>query len=121
MVGILADKDRIFLNIYGVHDWGLEGAKLRGAWNGTKDIVAQTPEWICDQMKASGLRGRGGAGFATGLKWTFMPKQESERPHYLLVNADGWRASYRGARRHGPAAGQKLSLGCQNRQSRPRL
>ena len=88
MVGILADKDRIFLNIYGVHDWGLEGAKLRGAWNGTKDIVAQTPEWICDQMKASGLRGRGGAGFATGLKWTFMPKQESERPHYLLVNAD---------------------------------
>ena len=88
MVGILADKDRIFLNIYGRHDWGLEGAKLRGAWNATKDIVAQTPEWICDQLKASGLRGRGGAGFPTGLKWTFMPKQESERPHYLLVNAD---------------------------------
>jgi NADH-quinone oxidoreductase subunit F len=86
--GILADKDRIFLNLYGLHDWGLEGAKARGAWNGTRDIVAQTPEWICDQIKASGLRGRGGAGFATGLKWTFMPKQESERPHYLLVNAD---------------------------------
>ncbi len=88
MPGILADKDRIFLNLYGLHDWGLEGAKARGAWNGTADIVAQTPEWICDQIKASGLRGRGGAGFATGLKWTFMPKQESERPHYLLVNAD---------------------------------
>ena len=88
MVGILADKDRIFLNLYGVHDWGLEGAKLRGCWNGTRDVVAQTPEWICDQLKASGLRGRGGAGFPTGLKWTFMPKQESERPHYLLVNAD---------------------------------
>ncbi|MFZ5719982.1 MAG: NADH-quinone oxidoreductase subunit NuoF [Pseudomonadota bacterium] len=88
MAGILADKDRIFLNLYGVHDWTLEGAKARGAWNGTADIVAQTPEWICDQIKASGLRGRGGAGFATGLKWTFMPKQESERPHYLLVNAD---------------------------------
>ena len=88
MAGILADKDRIFLNLYGQHDWTLEGAKSRGAWNGTKDIVAQTPEWICDQIKASGLRGRGGAGFATGLKWTFMPKQESERPHYLLVNAD---------------------------------
>jgi NADH-quinone oxidoreductase subunit F len=88
VVGILQDKDRIFTNIYGVHDWGLEGAKARGCWNGTKDILAQTPEWICDQMKASGLRGRGGAGFATGLKWTFMPKQESERPHYLLVNAD---------------------------------
>ncbi len=88
MAGILADTDRIFLNIYGQRDWGLEGAKQRGAWNGTTDIVAQTPEWICDQIKASGLRGRGGAGFATGLKWTFMPKQESERPHYLLVNAD---------------------------------
>ena len=88
MPGLLADKDRIFLNLYGQRDWGLEGAKGRGAWNGAKDIVSQTPEWICDQIKASGLRGRGGAGFATGLKWTFMPKQESERPHYLLVNAD---------------------------------
>jgi NADH-quinone oxidoreductase subunit F len=88
VAGLLADRDRIFLNLYGLHDWGLEGAKQRGAWNGTAGIVAQTPEWICDQIKASGLRGRGGAGFATGLKWTFMPKQESERPHYLLVNAD---------------------------------
>jgi len=88
MVGILQDQDRIFTNLYGLHDWGLEGAKARGAWNGTADIIAQTPEWICEQIKASGLRGRGGAGFSTGLKWTFMPKQESERPHYLVVNAD---------------------------------
>ena len=88
MAGLLQDKDRIFTNLYGLHDWGLEGAKQRGCWNGTKEILAQTPEWICDQIKASGLRGRGGAGFATGLKWTFMPKQESERPHYLVVNAD---------------------------------
>jgi NADH-quinone oxidoreductase subunit F len=88
MPGLLQDKDRIFTNLYGLHDWGLEGAKKRGCWNGTKDILAQTPEWICDQIKASGLRGRGGAGFPTGLKWTFMPKQESERPHYLVVNAD---------------------------------
>ena len=51
-------------------------------------MLAQTPEWICDQIKNSGLRGRGGAGFNTGLKWTFMPKQEGERPHYLVVNAD---------------------------------
>ena len=80
---LLEDKDRIFTNLYGLHDWGLEGAKKRGAWNGTSDIIAQAPDWICDQIKASGLRGRGGAGFATGLKWTFMPKQESERPHYL--------------------------------------
>ena len=88
MVGILEDKDRIFTNLYGLHDWGLEGAKQRGAWNAIDAILSQTPEWICDQIKNSGLRGRGGAGFSAGLKWTFMPKQESERPHYLVVNAD---------------------------------
>ena len=88
MVGILEDKDRIFTNLYGLHDWGLEGARQRGVWNGTREMLSMTPEWVCDQIKASGLRGRGGAGFATGLKWTFMPKQESERPHYLVVNAD---------------------------------
>ena len=89
MPGILEDKDRIFLNLYGLQDWGLEGAKKRGAWNGTSDIIAFGKDWICDQMKASGLRGRGGAGFATGLKWTFMPKEvRPGRPHYLLINAD---------------------------------
>jgi NADH-quinone oxidoreductase subunit F len=88
MPGLLEDKDRIFTNLHGLHDWRLQGAKQRGIWNATVDMLAQTPEWICDQIKASGLRGRGGAGFATGVKWTFMPKQESERPHYLVVNAD---------------------------------
>ena len=88
MVGILQDKDRIFTNLYGLHDFGLEGAKQRGAYNLVREILQQTPEWICEQIKASGLRGRGGGGFGTGLKWTFMPKQESERPHYLVVNAD---------------------------------
>src|SRR5450432_4695081 len=88
MIGILEDKDRIFTNLYGLHDWRLEGARRRGVWNATADMIAQSPEWLCEQIKASGLRGRGGAGFATGLKWTFMPKQESERPHYLVVNAD---------------------------------
>jgi NADH-quinone oxidoreductase subunit F len=88
LVGILEDKDRIFTNLYGVHDWGLEGAKARGCWNGTREMLKQTPEWICDQIKESGLRGRGGGGFPTGLKWTFMPKAESERPHFLVVNAD---------------------------------
>ncbi|MDP3659854.1 MAG: NADH-quinone oxidoreductase subunit F, partial [Phenylobacterium sp.] len=81
MVGILEDKDRIFTNLYGLHDWGLEGAKRRGAYNAVDAMLSQTPEWLCEQIKNSGLRGRGGAGFATGLKWTFMPKQESERPH----------------------------------------
>ncbi|WP_018996882.1 NADH-quinone oxidoreductase subunit NuoF [Hirschia maritima] len=85
---MLLDKDRIFTNLYGHHDWSLEGAKKRGAWNSTKELMQFGPEWICDQVKDSGLRGRGGAGFPTGLKWTFMPKEVKERPHYLVVNAD---------------------------------
>ncbi len=85
---MLADKDRIFTNLYGRHDWRLAGARARGDWDGTKEILAMGPEWIIDEMKRSGLRGRGGAGFPTGLKWSFMPKTESDRPHYLVVNAD---------------------------------
>ncbi len=85
---MLADKDRIFTNLYGRHDWRLKGARARGDWDGTKEILAMGPDWIIDEMKRSGLRGRGGAGFPTGLKWSFMPKTESDRPHYLVVNAD---------------------------------
>jgi NADH-quinone oxidoreductase subunit F len=85
---MLEDKDRIFTNLYGLHDPGLEAARKRGAWNATKDMLDMGPEWIVEQVKASGLRGRGGAGFPTGLKWSFMPKQVGERPHYLVVNAD---------------------------------
>tara|TARA_R110002020_G_scaffold36894_52_gene111118 strand:- start:13200 stop:14501 length:1302 start_codon:yes stop_codon:yes gene_type:complete len=86
---MLADQDRIFTNLYGFHDWGLEGAKKRGQWHRTKEFVDNGREWIIEQMKASGLRGRGGAGFPTGLKWSFMPKEvDPARPHYLVVNAD---------------------------------
>lgn len=85
---MLEDKDRIFTNLYGLHDWGLEGAKQRGAWNGTGSLIRMGHEWIIKQVKDSGLRGRGGAGFPTGLKWSFMPKEVKDRPHYLVVNAD---------------------------------
>ena len=85
---MLDDKDRIFTNIYGMHDRSLAGAKARGHWDGTADILAKGRDWIVDQMKASGLRGRGGAGFPTGLKWSFMPKESDGRPSYLVVNAD---------------------------------
>jgi NADH-quinone oxidoreductase subunit F len=84
---MLADKDRIFTNLYGLHDWGLKGAMQRGAWDGTKLFIDKGPDWIVDEMKASGLRGRGGAGFPTGMKWSFMPKNDP-RPSYLVVNAD---------------------------------
>jgi NADH-quinone oxidoreductase subunit F len=85
---VLADKDRIFTNLYGQGDWTLEGARSRGAWVGTKEFIDAGRDWITNEVKASGLRGRGGAGFPTALKWTFMPKVNDGRPHYLLVNAD---------------------------------
>jgi len=85
---MLSDKDRIFTNLYGIHDFRLKGARARGDWDGTKDIMAKGRDWIIEEMKTSGLRGRGGAGFPTGLKWSFMPKEVGVRPHYLVVNAD---------------------------------
>ncbi len=85
---MLDDKDRIFRNLYGFHDWRLEGARERGAWDGTKAWIDKGPDAIVEEVKASGLRGRGGAGFPTGLKWSFMPKKSDGRPHYLVVNAD---------------------------------
>ena len=85
---MLKDEDRIFKNLYGYQDWGLEGARARGAWDGTKSFVDKGRDWIINEIKQSGLRGRGGAGFPTGLKWSFMPKEVGERPHYLVINAD---------------------------------
>src|SRR5712675_140902 len=86
---MLDDKDRIFRNLYGLQDWGLEAARRRGGWDGTKAIIDKGRDWIIAEMKASGQRGRGGAGFATGLKWSFMPKESKDgRPSYLVINAD---------------------------------
>ncbi|MGB7126294.1 MAG: NADH-quinone oxidoreductase subunit NuoF [Methylovirgula sp.] len=85
---MLEDKDRIFLNLYGFGDWRLKGARARGAWDNTKALLDKGKDWIINEMKASGLRGRGGAGFPTGLKWSFMPKLDQARPNYLVVNAD---------------------------------
>jgi NADH-quinone oxidoreductase subunit F len=84
----LQDKDRVFLNLYGQDDWKLAGAKRRGIWDDTKAILAKGRDTIIDEVKKSDLRGRGGAGFPAGLKWSFMPKQSDGRPSYLVVNAD---------------------------------
>ena len=85
---MLADKDRIFTNLYGLHDPGLAGAMARGQCDCTKALLDKGRDWVVNEVKKSGLRGRGGAGFPTGLKWSFMPKEVGERPHYLVVNAD---------------------------------
>lgn len=84
---MLDPKDRIFTNLYGQELWTLDGARARGVWDNTEVLIQKGSAAIIDEVKASGLRGRGGAGFGTGLKWSFMPKP-SEKPHYLVVNAD---------------------------------
>lgn len=84
----LKDEDRIFTNLYGRHDWKLKGAMSRGDWYKTKEIVLKGTDWILNEIKESGLRGRGGAGFPTGMKWGFMNKPSDGRPKYLVVNAD---------------------------------
>ncbi|KAJ1330208.1 NADH dehydrogenase [ubiquinone] flavoprotein 1, mitochondrial [Batrachochytrium salamandrivorans] len=88
--GNLSDQDRIFTNLYNRHDFKLKGALQRGDWYKTKEILLKGHEWIISEMKASGLRGRGGAGFPSGLKWSFMnkPGGPDGRPRYLVVNAD---------------------------------
>ncbi len=86
---MLHDRDRIFTNLYGQNDWRLAGARARGDWDNTAALIAKGRDWIVDEVKQSGLRGRGGAGFPTGLKWSFMPKAAPDgRPSYLVVNAD---------------------------------
>ncbi|MDX2027272.1 MAG: NADH-quinone oxidoreductase subunit NuoF [Alphaproteobacteria bacterium] len=84
---MLEDKDRIFTNLYGFEGWNLEAAKKRGIWADTAALMQKGQAWVIEEIKNSGLRGRGGAGFPTGMKWSFMPKP-SDKPHYLVINAD---------------------------------
>lgn len=109
----LSDKDRIFTNLYGTQPWQLRDAQARGDWDGTAGFIAKGRDWIIEEVKNSGLRGRGGAGFPTGMKWSFMPKASTDgRPAYLVVNADESEPGTckdRDIIRHDP---QKLIEGC---------
>ena len=84
---MLQEKDKIFTNLFGDESYSLKSALKRGDWDKTKNLIANGREWIVDEMKKSELRGRGGAGFPTGLKWSFMPK-DPNLTNYLVVNAD---------------------------------
>ncbi len=85
---MLSQKDAIFTNLYGKQEWRLPGAKKRGDWDRTQAAFVQGQEWIVQEIMASGLRGRGGAGFPTGRKWSFMAKDDGITPRYLIINAD---------------------------------
>ena len=85
---MLKDKDRIFTNLYNNFGWDIENSIKRSDWKNTSSIISKGREWIIDEIKTSELRGRGGAGFSTGLKWSFAPKEVGSRPHYLVINAD---------------------------------
>ena len=84
---MLHKRDHIFPNLHGTDRWNLKESKKRGDWDKTSDLIKRGHEWIINEVKSSGLRGRGGAGFTTGVKWSFMPKDDS-RPSYLVINAD---------------------------------
>ena len=85
---MLKDEDRIFKNLYNDLGADLTSAKKRGDWKQTDELISKGRDWIIDEIKKSELRGRGGAGFPTGLKWSFAPKEVGTKPHYLVINAD---------------------------------
>ena len=85
---MIDEKDKIFTNLYGFQPWNLNEAKKRGDWDNTVSLISKGKEFIIEEIESSGLRGRGGAGFPTGVKWSFMPKKPTGKSHYLVVNAD---------------------------------
>ena len=84
---MLKHEDHIFTNLNGYEPIDIKESKRRGSWSNTKDFIQRGSEWIINEIRLSDLRGRGGAGFPTGLKWSFIP-EKSKLPKYLVVNAD---------------------------------
>jgi NADH-quinone oxidoreductase subunit F len=88
MFPVLERADKVFQNLDGREDWSITGYKKRGGYKGLKKLLTTDRTKHIDKLKASALRGRGGAGFPTGLKWSFMPPPDAKRPNYLVCNAD---------------------------------
>ena len=84
---MISSENIIFSDLYGFDGNSIAKCKKRGDWDNTKSLLDKGSEWIINEVKASELRGRGGAGFPTGLKWSFMPKVKV-KPHYIVINAD---------------------------------
>ena len=77
---MLKKENKIFTNLYNDLGWEIDNAIKRDDWKNTKEIISKGRDWIINEVKKSELRGRGGAGFSTGLKWSFAPKQVGSRP-----------------------------------------
>tara|TARA_B100000674_G_scaffold176010_1_gene142487 strand:- start:2728 stop:4008 length:1281 start_codon:yes stop_codon:yes gene_type:complete len=84
---MISEKNIIFSDIHGFNGNDISISEKRGDWDNTKALIKKGADWIINEVKNSELRGRGGAGFPTGLKWSFMPKKKS-KPHYIVINAD---------------------------------
>ena len=85
---MLKDEDRIFKNLYNDFGWNIDSSIKRNDWLNIKEILSKGKNSIIKEIKDSELRGRGGAGFPTGLKLSFAPKELGSKPHYLVINAD---------------------------------
>jgi NADH-quinone oxidoreductase subunit F len=81
------DEVKVVSRRFGMGAANIEKYIELNGYKATQMAIENGPAWILDTMKASGLRGRGGAGFPTGMKWSFVPK-ESPKPKYVLVNGD---------------------------------
>ena len=81
------DEVKIVTRRFGLGATNIDRYIELGGYAAAKKCLEQGPEWIINELKASNLRGRGGAGFPTGMKWSFVPKQ-SAKPKYVLVNGD---------------------------------
>src|SRR6476659_9676265 len=78
----------LLANVGKPESWALRAYEASGGYQALrKTLKEKTPAQVVEQVKASGLRGRGGAGFPTGLKWTFLPK-DHPGPIYMCINAD---------------------------------
>ena len=84
---MIKKENIIFTNLYGNSDVSINSSIKRGDWKNLSKILKMKKQDVINVIKDSGLRGRGGAGFSTGMKWDFMPKAIG-RQHYLVINAD---------------------------------
>ncbi len=84
---MLKEENKVFNNLLGAKGKGLDVALSLGDWKDAENYIKKGRDFIIEEVKNSGLRGRGGAGFSTGMKWSFIAKDDNKE-HYLVINGD---------------------------------